>query len=98
LFGGSIDHTGIVVSEFERSKSFYRAALAPLGLVLVAEYPASITGSTDVAGFGLPPKDKVSMSPEFWISRGTPNSPSVHVAFKVQSRALVEAFYSAALV
>ncbi len=37
------------------------------------------------------------MSPEFWISRGTPSSPSVHVAFRVQSHALVEAFYSAAL-
>jgi len=92
-----IDHTGIIVSDFEQSKSFYAAALAAIGLSLIAEYPASITGNTDVAGFGSPPKAEVSMSPEFWISQGTPGSPPVHVAFRVESRALVEAFYNAAL-
>ncbi|MCC5604686.1 MAG: hypothetical protein V7L00_29290 [Nostoc sp.] len=33
-----IDHTGIVVSDFERSKSFYAAALEPIGLSLILEY------------------------------------------------------------
>ncbi len=92
-----IDHTGIVVSDFERSKSFYSATLTVLGLSLVAEYPASMTGNTDTAGFGLPSNSEVSISPEFWISQGTLSFPLVHVAFRVESRSLVEAFYNAAL-
>lgn len=86
-----IDHTGLVVSDFERSKRFYSEALAPIGYAKLAEFPASITGHTDVAGFGEPPK------PVFWISRGTPNQPPIHIAFRVGSRALVEAFHQAAL-
>jgi catechol 2,3-dioxygenase-like lactoylglutathione lyase family enzyme len=86
-----IDHTGVVVSNFDKSKQFYLAALAPIGFSLLAEFPASVTGHTDVAGFGEPPK------PEFWISRGTPNNPPVHVAFRVSSRSLVDAFYKAAI-
>jgi catechol 2,3-dioxygenase-like lactoylglutathione lyase family enzyme len=86
-----IDHTGVVVSDFYRSKQFYLAALEPIGFSLLAEFPASITGHTDVAGFGEPPK------PEFWISRGNPNNPRVHVAFRVSSRNLVDAFYKAAI-
>ncbi|WP_084199853.1 VOC family protein [Noviherbaspirillum autotrophicum] len=86
-----IDHTGVVVSDFDKSKQFYLAALAPIGFSLLAEFPASVTGHTDVAGFGEPPK------PEFWISRGTPNHPPVHVAFRVSSRSLVDAFYRAAI-
>ncbi|UDF34185.1 UNVERIFIED_ORG: VOC family protein [Shinella sp. XGS7] len=86
-----IDHTGLVISDFERSKRFYSEALAPIGYAKLAEFPASITGHTDVAGFGEPPK------PDFWISRGTPNQPPIHIAFRVGSRALVEAFYQAAM-
>lgn len=86
-----IDHTGVVVSDFDRSKRFYSAALKPIGFDLLAEFPAAITGHTDVAGFGEPPK------PEFWISRGTPNKPAVHIAFRVKSRSDVDAFYSAAI-
>lgn len=86
-----IDHTGVAVSDFEKSRDFYSAALAPIGFRLVAEFPASVTGGADVAGFGEPPK------PEFWIGRGAPNDPAVHVAFRVSSRALVDAFYAAAI-
>src|SRR5437867_12428599 len=86
-----IDHTGVVVSDFARARRFYEAALAPIGFRLILELPAAVTGHTDVAGFGDPPK------PEFWISKGTPNSPPVHIAFRVESRALVDAFHAAAL-
>lgn len=64
-----IDHTGVVVSDFERSKAFYRAALQPIGYELLLEFPAAVTGSTAVAGFGEPPK------PDFWIHPGSPNHP-----------------------
>lgn len=86
-----IDHTGISASDFELSKHFYSAALAPLGFKLLMELPASVTGGADVAGFGEPPK------PEFWISSGGPNRPRIHIAFRAESRAIVDAFYAAAI-
>ncbi len=51
-----IDHTGVGVSDFERSKKFYEKALAPLGYVLIMEVPAPDTGTIFAAGFGVPPK------------------------------------------
>ena len=86
-----IDHTGVVVSDFDKSKKFYAEALAPIGFQKLFEFPAEVTGHTDVAGFGEPPK------PEFWISRGSPNVPPIHIAFRVAERAQVDAFYLAAI-
>ncbi|MBI2749679.1 MAG: VOC family protein [Burkholderiales bacterium] len=86
-----IDHTGVTVSDFIASKAFYEKALAPIGYALIMELPASVTGHTDVTGFGEPPK------PDFWISRGNPNKPPIHVAFRVASRSAVDAFYAAAI-
>lgn len=86
-----IDHTGIIASDFDKSKAFYTKSLAAIGYTLLMEFPASVTGHTDVAGFGEPPK------PDFWISKGTPNHPPVHVAFRASSRAQVDAFYQAAI-
>lgn len=86
-----IDHTGISVSHFGTSKAFYEKALAPLGYALLMEFPAAVTGHVDVAGFGEPPE------PDFWISSGTPNQPPIHIAFRASSRAVVDAFYQAAL-
>ena len=86
-----IDHTGVVVSDFDQSKKFYSQALSAIGYALILELPAAVTGSTDVAGFGEPPK------PDFWISKGSPNDPPIHVAFRVANRAQVDAFYTAAI-
>jgi catechol 2,3-dioxygenase-like lactoylglutathione lyase family enzyme len=86
-----IDHTGLTVSDFGKSKTFYARALAPIGYELLMELPAAATGHTDVAGFGEPPK------PDFWIAGGKPNVPPIHVAFRVATRALVDAFYKAAI-
>jgi catechol 2,3-dioxygenase-like lactoylglutathione lyase family enzyme len=86
-----IDHTGVSASDFDKSKAFYAKALSPIGYALLMEFPASVTGSTDVAGFGEPPKA------DFWVNKGAPNNPPVHVAFRVSSRAIVEAFYEAAI-
>jgi catechol 2,3-dioxygenase-like lactoylglutathione lyase family enzyme len=79
-----IDHTGVTVSDVAKSKAFYRAALAPLGYAVIMEWE-------QFAGFGVPPK------PDFWIGQGTPNVPSVHVAFRAESRTQVDAFYRAAI-
>ncbi|GLQ97014.1 VOC family protein [Dyella mobilis] len=86
-----IDHTGIIASDFAASKAFYTRALAAIGYALLAEFPASVTGHTDVAGFGEPPK------PDFWVSQGTPNQPPMHVAFRTATRAQVDAFYREAM-
>jgi len=86
-----IDHTGVAVSDIAASKAFYTAALAPIGYLLICEFPAAITGHADVAGFGEAGK------PDFWISRGQPNKPPIHIAFRVTSRAAVDAFHAAAL-
>ncbi|MCX4163470.1 MULTISPECIES: VOC family protein [Paraburkholderia] len=86
-----IDHTGVTVSDYSKSLAFYTAALGAIGIVKIMEIPASVTGDTDVAGFGPPGKA------EFWIGRGTPNHPPIHIAFRVDSRAAVDAFYQAAI-
>ncbi|WP_206957369.1 VOC family protein [Trinickia acidisoli] len=86
-----IDHTGVLVSDFEKSKRFYQQALAPIEYAMLHEFPAAITGHTDVAGFGA---GGVS---DFWISRGTPNDPPVHIAFRATDRAAVDAFHRAAI-
>jgi len=86
-----IDHTGLVVSDYERSRQFYSVALGAIGYALIVEIPASVTGHVDVAGFGEGGK------PDFWISPGKPNDPTLHIAFRVDSRAAVDAFHRAAL-
>lgn len=72
-----IDHTGVAVSDYAKSKAFYTAALSPLGYELLLEVPAQLTGHEDAAGFGVAPK------PDFWVSGGGPNVPPVHIAFRV---------------
>jgi catechol 2,3-dioxygenase-like lactoylglutathione lyase family enzyme len=79
-----IDHTGVSVSDFGKAKSFYRVTLAPLGYDLLMEWE-------HFAGFGVPPK------PDFWIGQGAPNAPRVHIAFRADTRAAVDAFYRAAM-
>lgn len=86
-----IDHIGIVVSDFQKSKLFYSRALAPIGYSLLMEVSSEETGRNDAAGFGVAPK------PDFWIGNGTPNQPPVHVAFRASCRAHVNAFHQAAL-
>jgi catechol 2,3-dioxygenase-like lactoylglutathione lyase family enzyme len=86
-----IDHTGVNVLDFAKAKNFYLKALGAIGYELIAEFPAAVTGSTAVAGFGEPPK------PDFWINEGVANRPAVHVAFRVPNRKLVDQFYAAAL-
>jgi catechol 2,3-dioxygenase-like lactoylglutathione lyase family enzyme len=86
-----IDHIGVVVSRYPESRQFYAKALAPLGYTLLMEVTAEQTGSVSAAGFGVAPK------PDFWIESGGRNVQRVHVAFRAANRALVDAFYRAAL-
>jgi catechol 2,3-dioxygenase-like lactoylglutathione lyase family enzyme len=85
-----LDHVGIEVSDFARSKAFYEGALAPLGIELMME-PAE-----GIAGFG---KDtEHGPKPFFWIgARGRPVVSGAHVCFGARSPDLVDAFHAAAL-
>ena len=87
-----IDHCSVNVRDFQKSKAFYEQALAPIGYGLILELPANVNpGGVDAAGFGEKGK------PEFWIGTGDPGSPPAHVAFVVDTRERVDAFYKAAL-
>jgi catechol 2,3-dioxygenase-like lactoylglutathione lyase family enzyme len=86
-----IDHTGLAVSDYAKSKDFYTKALAPIGYKMIMEVPREYTQGKGVAGFGEPPK------PDFWIHEDTPNKPHIHVAFRVGNRGLVDKFYAAAI-
>jgi catechol 2,3-dioxygenase-like lactoylglutathione lyase family enzyme len=80
-----IDHTGIRVSDLEKSIAFYTKALAPLGYTLLAKFPGGV-------GFGMNHK------PEFWLhgDKGAPKDP-VHIAFRATGRQIVRDFYAAAI-
>lgn len=82
----TLDHIGLNVSDFARSKAFYTAALQPLGIKVQMEFPE---GGGFAAGLGR-------SKPEFWIATGAPTSP-IHIAFAAANRAEVDAFYAAAM-
>jgi catechol 2,3-dioxygenase-like lactoylglutathione lyase family enzyme len=74
-----LDHIGLDVSDYERSKAFYQKALAPLGMKLLME---PVPG---VGGFG-------GEFPLFWIAKRDRGPDSgVHVAFTAGDRETVEA-------
>jgi len=77
-----LDHMNLIVSDVAKSKSFFVAALAPLGYKMLYDFP-----------------DAVGMGPEhpvLWINRGKTDN-KMHVAFAAPTRALVKAFYAAAI-
>lgn len=86
-----LDHISIHVSDYARSKAFYEQALAPLGVALIMEVDTSAGAGGQHAGFGSPGK------PYFWIGASASPQTDVHVAFSAPNRAVVRAFYDAAL-
>jgi catechol 2,3-dioxygenase-like lactoylglutathione lyase family enzyme len=87
-----IDHTGINVSNLEKSKEFYSAALAPLHYKQLKELPFAF-------GFGSELNQLISKDPggDFWISSGLPQEPRTHIAFSAGSRKEVDEFYTQAI-
>jgi catechol 2,3-dioxygenase-like lactoylglutathione lyase family enzyme len=78
-----IDHLKLHVADAERSRSFYERALEPLG------YRVMLEPVPGVIGMG-------AEMPDFWIQQD--ESPTTaHVAFRAESRELVDAFHKAAL-
>ena len=83
-----IDHISVGVSDLDRSRKFYEAALGALGLTRVVTRPGMI-------GFG-------KAYPEFWINlrqgmpRLAPESGS-HICLRAKTTAEVDAFHAAAI-
>jgi len=81
------DHVKFGVSDYEASRTFFLQALAPLGVVVVAEGPPSY-------GVELSQKDgKVSLC----LCEATQTPAPLHLAFAAVDRRQVEAFHRAAL-
>ena len=81
-----IDHISVQCADAAASAAFYDAVLAPLGGTRVMDFG-------EVVGFGIAPK------PEFWIGpRSTGEGfRESHLAFTAPSRAVVDAFFAAAV-
>ena len=79
-----LDHVSISVSKLEKSKAFYTAVLAPLGITPLMEFPG-------VVGFGR------AGSPAFWLGEGPGSARGGHVAFQAPSRDAVRRFHEAGL-
>ena len=87
-----IDHMGIAVSDIERSRGFYEAALGALGMSVQMEVTPDQTESGGTAlGFGVP-GEKI-----FWIADGEKVGQGTHVAFRADNRDQVDAFHAAGL-
>lgn len=79
-----LDHIGLTVGDFEASKAFFDAALAPLGVTRIAEGGGHV-------GYGR------DGQPQFWFGPGATPAAPMHIAFCAQDRAQVRAFHDAAL-
>jgi catechol 2,3-dioxygenase-like lactoylglutathione lyase family enzyme len=77
-----LDHIGVAVSDVAKSKSFFEAALAPIGYKVLMDFGEAV-------GLG---QDR----PDFWIAKG-PVAATSHIAFAAPNRAAVKAFYNAAI-
>lgn len=87
-----IDHIGVPVADAARSKRFYDAALAPIGITMIVEVGGEYTESGGTAfGYG---KDQ---KPFFWFGDNERVGQGFHVAFVVETRELVDAFHEAAI-
>jgi len=86
---GIIDHVGVGVSDYARSRAFYDAALAPLGIRIMMEHNTG--AGTRHAGYGRDGR------PQLWIASGQVSRGHVHVALRAPDRAAVDAFHAAAI-
>jgi catechol 2,3-dioxygenase-like lactoylglutathione lyase family enzyme len=77
----TIDHVGVNVANYEKSKKFYVAALKPLGVTVLQDFG-------NVIGMG-------AAFPYLWISEGAPGH--VHLAFRAETHAMVDEFFAAAI-
>ena len=91
-----LDHTGLVVTDLAKARRFYDAIAAALGL-------QTISNSEESFLFGKSKEEPIpylwigTTRPSYWVEGSRPGINQMHVAFRAQSKAMVEAFYKAAL-
>src|SRR5262245_34489161 len=79
-----LDHVSIGVTDIARSKTFYDAALRPLGI-------ERLYAEGDACGYGL------NRKAFFWIGPRASVLTGTHIAFAATDRGIVDAFHAAAL-
>ena len=80
----TLDHIGLPVSDYRRSRDFYDRCLAPLGIKMIAE-------DGDWCGYG---RGDIA---EFWFGPDTASALPMHIAFSAPDRAAVDRFHAAAI-
>jgi catechol 2,3-dioxygenase-like lactoylglutathione lyase family enzyme len=78
-----IDHLTLKVSDLDKAKAFYAAALGPLGYAVMMEFG-------ELSGLG-------AGHPDLWLRRDPENVRPTHLAFRAKDRRAVDAFHEAAL-
>jgi catechol 2,3-dioxygenase-like lactoylglutathione lyase family enzyme len=78
-----LDHIGIPVRDPQASKTFYSAALAPLGIAVMMDFGEAV---------GLGSEGK----PFFWLGKSA-DCGKTHIAFSAPDRKTVDAFHAAAI-
>jgi catechol 2,3-dioxygenase-like lactoylglutathione lyase family enzyme len=88
-----LDHVFLTVSDMERAISFYKAALAPLGINERCDFDGKNgpPGHPDLKGFGA------NGRLFFWLRKGPADSRATHIGFAANSRRQVDAAYAAAI-
>jgi len=88
-----IDHLTLPVREFQKSRSFYEATLAPLGYTLLQ---CIENEEMRLAGFGT---DDTAASRDFWIREEPEHGSGSRycIAFRAPSKEAVATFYGTAL-
>jgi catechol 2,3-dioxygenase-like lactoylglutathione lyase family enzyme len=79
-----LDHVTAPVRDLRAARKFYRAALGAIGMRINLDVSSA---------FGMGSKDEKI----FWLSRDRGASGNAHYAFRVASRAEVDAFHAAAI-
>lgn len=88
-----LSHIGIPVSDIDRSRKFYEAALGALGMGVTMKVGPEQTESGGTAiGFGAKGENGL-----FWIGDNEKVGEGLHVAFDAESPEAVRAFYEAAV-
>lgn len=82
-----LDHVGFAVTDYDRSRAFYDAALGAIGIKPVSDFEHD---GTRYVGYGVE-------HGFFWVQSGGRQKGATHIAFTAKSRAEVKAFHSIAL-
>lgn len=90
------DHTGIVVTDLAKARRFYNAIATALGLQTAPNGPESFL-------FGKSAEEPIpylwigTTRPSYWLDGSRAGINQMHVAFQARDKAMVHAFYDAAL-